>query len=194
MTAHDPNQLPDDLPAPINDGAAAHLEGLALPPILLVSTDGNLVDLSSLVGRSVVYAYPRTGRPGVPPFSDDWDRIPGARGCTPQTCSFRDHFFELTSLGVTAIFGLSTQDTGYQKEMVDRLHLPFSVLSDENLRFTEALRLPTFTVKGVMLLKRTTLVIDDGVVSKVFYPVFPPNRSADVVADWVRDTGQQMRP
>jgi peroxiredoxin len=184
-TPHNPNVLPADLPAPQDDGAARHLEGFELPSVKLPATDGAEVDLARLRGRTVVYIYPRTGRPGQP-LPDGWDAIPGARGCTPQSCSFRDHFAELRQLGVSHLFGMSTQDTGYQGEAVERLHLPFAILSDAGLRFTRALRLPTFAVDGMTLQKRMVLVIDDGVVGKVFYPVFPPDQSAGVVAAWLR--------
>ena len=144
-----------------------------------------MVDLSSLRGTVVVYAYPRTGIPGVenPP---GWDLIPGARGCTPQSCSFRDHFAELKNLGVDHLFGLSTQDTAYQREAANRLHLPFPILSDEHLQLTRALRLPTFTTSGMTLLKRLALVIHDGRIEHVFYPVFPPDRNASEVLAWLR--------
>jgi peroxiredoxin len=147
--------------------------------------DGAQVDLSRLSGRTVVYIYPRTGVPGQA-LPDGWDQIPGARGCTPQSCSFRDHFAELKALGVAHIHGLSTQDTPYQREAVDRLHLPFPVLSDERLELARAIRLPTFTVAGMTLLRRMALVIDDGVISKVFYPVFPPDKSAAEVIAWLQ--------
>jgi len=185
--AFDPTTLPADLPVPVDDGAAAHLTGTRLPDIALPATSGDRVRLASLAGRTIVYAYPRTGRPGVE-LVQGWDLIPGARGCTPQSCGFRDHFAELRALGASHVFGLSTQDTAYQSEMAERLHLPFPVLSDEALALTEALRLPTFTVEGEVLLKRLTLVIDDGRITKVFYPVFPPDRSAAEVAAWMRDS------
>jgi peroxiredoxin len=186
MTAvHNPNVLPDGLPVPQDDGAALHLAGLQLPSVPLAATDGSTVDLSKLSGRTVVYIYPRTGVPGQPP-PDGWDAIPGARGCTPQSCSFRDHFTELERLGVARLYGLSTQDTVYQSEAVDRLHLPFPILSDCNLALARAIKLPTFTVAGMNLLKRMVLVIDAGVIVKVFYPVFPPDRSADEVIAWLR--------
>jgi peroxiredoxin len=184
-STHDPNILPADLPVPEDDGAAHHLAGMRLPKVALQATDGTQVDLARLAGRTVVYIYPRTGRPGVA-LPDGWDAIPGARGCTPQSCSFRDHFAELKALGVAHLFGLSTQDTDYQREAVDRLHLPFAILSDAGLQLTHALGLPTFEVAGMTLLKRMVLVIDDGVIAKAFYPVFPPDESAAVVAGWLR--------
>jgi peroxiredoxin len=182
---HDPTILPADLPVPLDDGAARHLEGFKLPSLKLPATDGSAVDLATFAGRTVVYVYPRTGRPGHP-LPDGWDAIPGARGCTPQSCSFRDHFAELEQLGVSHLYGMSTQDSGYQREAAERLHLPFAILSDADLRFTRALGLPTFVVEGMTLQKRMVLVIDDGVVAKVFYPVFPPDQSAAVVAAWLR--------
>jgi peroxiredoxin len=185
---HDPTVLPDGLPVPQDDGAAAHLTGTALPALPLPATDGSQIDLSRLKGRTVVYLYPRTGRPGVEP-PDGWNAFPGARGCTPQSCSFRDHFAELRALGVGHLFGLSTQDTDYQREAVERLHLPFPLLSDDDLEFTQALKLPTFTIGGMTLLKRMALVIADGIVAKVFYPVFPPDRSAEEVVAWLRSNG-----
>src|ERR1700722_8450064 len=184
-TAHDSNILPADLPAPTDDGAARHLGGVQLPLLPLPATDGSAVDLSALTGRTVVYIYPRTGRPGQK-LPDGWDAIPGARGCTPQSCSFRDHFAELQVLGVAHLFGLSTQDTDYQREAAERLHLPFALLSDASLKLTGALRLPTFTVAGMTLLKRMVLIIDDGVIAKTFYPVFPPDESAAAVVSWLR--------
>src|SRR5216683_7579036 len=159
---------------PKDDGAAAHLVGMRIPSFSLPATDGTIVDLSSLPGRVVVYAYPRTGIPGVENPAG-WDLIPGARGCTPQSCSFRDHFAELKALGVNHLFGLSSQDTSYQREVAERLHLPFPILSDEHLSFTGALRLPTFETGGMTLLKRLTLVIRDGKIEHAFYPVFPPD-------------------
>jgi peroxiredoxin len=182
---HDPIVLPDNLPAPIDDGGASHLKDLRLPALALRATNGASIDLSRRVGRMIVYIYPRTGRPGQP-LPDGWDGIPGARGCTPQSCGFRDHFAELQQLGVSDIFGLSTQDTEYQREAAERLHLPFPLLSDVKLEFTHALRLPTFEVAGMTLLKRMTLVINDGVISKVFYPVFPPDKSAVEAVAWLR--------
>ena len=184
-TAHDPNVLPTGIPVPQDDGGARHLTGLKLPALALAATDGSQVDLSKLAGRTVVYIYPRTGVPGQKP-PDGWDAIPGARGCTPQSCAFRDHFAELKRLGVAHLFGLSTQDSAYQREAVDRLHLPFPLLSDENLKLARAINLPTFSVAGMTLLKRMALVIDDGVISKVFYPVFPPDKNAEEVIAWLQ--------
>jgi peroxiredoxin len=182
---HNPNILPPDLPVPEDDGAARHLAGMRMPSVALAATDGTQVDLAKLAGRTVVYIYPRTGRPGVA-LPEGWDAIPGARGCTPQSCSFRDHFAELRGLGVAHLFGLSTQDTGYQHEAVERLHLPFAILSDAELRLTRALGLPTFVVAGMTLLKRMVLIIDDGAIARVFYPVFPPDESAAAVVSWLR--------
>jgi len=183
---HDPAFLPSDIPAPEDDGGARHLTGMRLPDVALPATRGGAFNLSILAGRTVLYIYPRTGVPGVelPP---GWDDIPGARGCTPQSCGFRDHFAELKELGVRYVFGLSTQDTAYQREAAERLHLPFPILSDAKLAFAHALRLPTFSVAGMTLLKRMALVIDDGVIVKVFYPVFPPDRNAAEVVAWLRE-------
>jgi peroxiredoxin len=156
----------------------------------LAATDGSTVDLSELSGRIVVYAYPRTGQPGVA-LPDGWDMLPGARGCTPQSCSFRDHHAELKALGVNNLFGLSTQDTGYQREAAQRLHLPFPLLSDDRLELARTMRLPTFETSGMVLLKRLTLVIEDGVVRHCFYPVFPPDRSAGDVVAWLSASAGQ---
>ena len=182
---HDPTVLPTDLPVPQDDGGARHLTGFKLPALALNATDGSQVDLSKLPGRTVVYIYPRTGVPGQP-SPEGWDAIPGARGCTPQSCGFRDHFDELKRLGVRQVFGLSTQSTADQREAAERLHLPFAVLSDADLKLIHAIKLPTFSVAGMTLLKRMALVIDDGVVAKVFYPVFPPDKNADEVIAWLK--------
>jgi peroxiredoxin len=184
-TVHNPNILPADIPVPQDDGAARHLAGVKLPPLPLAATDGSSVDLSKFSGRTVVYIYPRTGVPGQAP-PDGWDQIPGARGCTPQSCSFRDHFAELKRLGVARLYGLSTQDTAYQREAAERLHLPFAILSDERLELARAIKLPTFTTAGMTLLKRMALVIDNGVITKVFYPVFPPDKNAEEVIEWLQ--------
>jgi peroxiredoxin len=175
------------IPAPVDDGAARHLFGMRLPSISLPATNRSRVDLSKLPGRVVVYTYPRTGRPGVP-NPEGWDLIPGARGCTPQTCAFRDHFAELKAAGVDSLFALSTQDPAYQQEAAERLELPFAILSDEHFELTSAMGLPTFDTQGMTLLKRLTLIIDDGVVEHVFYPVFPPDRNATAVLAWLRST------
>ena len=182
---YDPTVLPSELPVPQDDGATRHLAGMKLPALSLVGTDGTAVDLSSLRGRTIVYVYPRTGRPNVS-MPDGWDAIPGARGCTPQSCSFRDHFADLKQLGIARVFGLSTQESDYQREAVERLHLPFPVLSDAEMALTRALNLPTFTAAGMTLLRRMVFVIDDGVMTKVFYPVFPPDKSAEEVVAWLR--------
>ena len=182
---HNPNILPSDIPAPRDDGAARHLTGMPVPDLALAATDGSQVNLAKLSGRSIVYIYPRTGVPGVP-LPEGWDAIPGARGCTPQSCGFRDHFAELKGLGAAQVFGLSTQDTAYQQEAAKRLHLPFPLLSDATLQFTRALDLPTFTVAGMELIKRMVLIIDSGAITKVFYPVFPPDKSADEVVSWLQ--------
>jgi peroxiredoxin len=182
---HDPNVVPDDLPAPQDDGAARHLVGMTVPDIALAATDGGQVRLAKLKGRTIVYVYPRTGRPGQA-LPTGWNAIAGARGCTPQSCGFRDHFSELKQLGVAALYGLSSQDTAYQREAAERLHLPFAILSDADLQLTRAMRLPTFTVDGMTLVRRMAWVIDDGAVTHVFYPVFPPDRSADEVIGWLK--------
>jgi peroxiredoxin len=158
---------------------------MRLPPISLASTSGAVVDLTALSGRTVVYCYPMTGKPDRS-LPAGWDEIPGARGCTPQSCSFRDHHAELRALGAS-VFGLSTQDTDYQSEAATRLHLPFALLSDSDLAFAGALDLPTFEVEGMVLLKRLTLIIDEGWIEKVFYPVFPPDRSAEEVVEWLEN-------
>jgi peroxiredoxin len=175
------------IPAPTDDGGASHLKGMKLPSISLLATDDNSVDLSQLAGRTVVFAYPRTGEPGKISLVDDWDMIPGARGCTPQTCSFRDLFAELKAAGASHVFGLSTQSNAYQAEMAARLHLPFAVLSDEKLALTEALQLPTMEVAGLTLIKRLALIVDDGRISHVFYPVFPPDSNAGDVLAWLKE-------
>lgn len=177
------------IPKPTDDGAASHLLGMPISSIPLPATDGTIVDLSSLPGWVVVYAYPRTGIPGVENPAG-WDLIPGARGCTPQSCAFRDHFAELKALGVNRLYGLSTQKTTYQREVADRLHLPFPILSDEHFKLTGALRLPTFQTSGMTLLKRLTLVVKDGKIEHVFYPVFPPDRNAREVIAWLTAAGR----
>jgi peroxiredoxin len=185
-----PNLLEVDwskIPAPTDDGGAAHLAGMTVPPVSLRATDDTMVTLASLPGRTVVFGYPRTGEPGKIALVDDWDMIPGARGCTPQTCSFRDLFAELKAAGAAHVFGLSTQSNDYQTEMASRLHLPFPVLSDEKLLLAKALKLPTMEVAGLTMIKRLALIIDDGRISHVFYPVFPPDRNAGDVLEWLKD-------
>jgi peroxiredoxin len=169
--------LPAGLPVPVDDGAAAHLAGMKLPHVALRATDGSDVDLAAIPGVVVVFAYPRTGRPGEPSLVENWDAIPGARGCTPHTSGFRDLHAEFVAAG-TRVFGLSTQDPEYQREMVERVNVPFPVLSDASLALTRALRLPTFDVAGQTLLKRIAWIARDGTIERVFYPVFPPDRNA----------------
>lgn len=209
--ARDPTLLPDALPVPADDGAAAHLAGTVMPPIALPSTmaegvgeglgeASEPVRVDTVPGgftRLIIYAYPLTGLPGLP-LPDGWDEIPGARGCTPESCGFRDHAAELAALGAT-VAGLSTQSTAYQREAATRLRLPFPLLSDADLTLTRALGLPTFSVQvpphfegggRKTLLRRLTLVVRDGAIEKVFYPVFPPDRHAAEVLAWV---GEQVR-
>src|ERR1700688_1410852 len=175
------------IPAPTDDGAADHLVGMTIPPVTLVATDDTSVTLLGLRGRTVVFAYPRTGEPGKSSLVDDWDMIPGARGCTPQTCSFRDLFAELKAAGAAHVFGLSTQSNAYQTEMASRLHLPFPVLSDEALELGRARDLPTMEVAGLTLMKRLALIVDDARIAHVFYPVFPPDRNAGDVLEWLKE-------
>jgi peroxiredoxin len=180
-------RLPDDLPVPVDDGACDHLPGLEVPNVALPSTAGGTVRLADPVApRTVVFAYPRTGRPGEEPPGGEaaWNAIPGARGCTPQACAYRDTSARFREPGVR-LYGLSTQDTDYQREMATRLGLPYEVLSDAGLELARALRLPTFEVEGQTLLKRHTLVIDRGAIEHVFYPVFPPDRDAAQVLSWL---------
>lgn len=178
--------LPDDLPAPVDDGAADHLRDLPMPALTLTATDGARVALDALgPGRTILYLYPLTGRPGRA-LPDGWDAIPGARGCTPQACAFRDHHAELLAAGASAVHGLSTQSVAYQRELVARLHLPFSMLSDPELRLAAALRLPTFEAGGMTLLRRLTLIVAGGRIEHVFHPIFPTDRHAGEVLTWLR--------
>jgi peroxiredoxin len=180
-------QLPDDLPVPVDDGAASHLPGRALPAVTLTGTDGSRVTLDRLgPGRTVLYLYPMTGRPGVQP-PQGWDLIPGARGCTPEACAFRDHHAELLAAGAGAVYGLSSQTTEYQREAATRLELPFAILSDADLALAKALDLPTFAAGGQVLYRRLTLVVRGGRIEHVFYPVFPPDRHAEQVLTWLRE-------
>lgn len=192
MTAPSPANQPSltsvdwsSIPAPVDDGAAAHLTGARLPDLALPSTAGGTVRLAGLAGWSVLYFYPMTGRPDQP-LPEGWEMIPGARGCTPQSCAFRDHAVELAEAGVSALYGISTQDTAWQREAAERLHLPFPLLSDADLQLTRALNLPVMEVGGHRLIRRLTLITRDGVVQQVFYPVFPPDRNAGDVLDWLR--------
>jgi peroxiredoxin len=179
------HEIPQGLPEPQDDGACDHLPGMQLPSVSLKSTAGDLENLSTREGTTVVYCYPLTGRPDQD-LPAGWDDIPGARGCTPQSCAFRDHHAELAELGAR-VFGLSTQDTAYQHEASVRLRLPFPLLSDEKLEFARALGLPTFEAEGTTLIRRLTLVVENGEIVKVFYPVFPPGRNAEEVIDWLAE-------
>jgi peroxiredoxin len=178
------NQLPDNLPVPLDDGAADHLKGLMLPKISLQSTQGKFITIGDTRRRVVVYCYPMTGQPGVP-LPEGWDEIPGARGCTPQTCAFRDHYQELQALGAE-VMGLSVQSTEYQREMAERLHLPFPVVSDINYQFQKALNLPTFVTAGMTLLKRVTLIANAGLIEAVHYPIFPSHSDAEWVINYLK--------
>jgi peroxiredoxin len=194
VSGNQPNLLEVDwsqIPAPEDDGAAQHLEGMDVPDVPLPATDGTIVSLAKLPGRVVVFGYPRTGVPGQPSPVADWDMIPGARGCTPQTCAFRDLHKVMIAAGARRVFGLSTQDSAYQKEAAERLHLPFPLLSDEKLALSSALRLPLMQVADMTLIKRLALVIDDGKITKVFYPVFPPDRNAGDVLAWLEQNRRE---
>jgi len=183
--------LPKDLPVPEDDGACDHLPGLPWPALALPSTGGKLVSLANAPSKwLVVYFYPRTGLPDQDPPGGlaAWDSIPGARGCTPQACSYRDHNSELVGLGAE-VFGVSTQDSEYQREVAERLHLPFELLSDANLQLTRALNLPTFSVVGHTVINRLTLIGRRGRIEKCFYPVFPPDADAENVLRFIRESG-----
>mmetsp|Transcript_35923 Transcript_35923/g.59865 ORF Transcript_35923/g.59865 Transcript_35923/m.59865 type:complete len:242 (-) Transcript_35923:164-889(-) len=183
---HNLSELPHNLPAPQDDGKADHLTGSRIPSVSLPAINGEsaFVDLSRIPGRVVVLVWPRTGRPDQPPLVPDWDDIPGARGCTPQVCRFRDLHKEFKALGL-GVYGLSAQHSEYQKEMVERLHIPFPVLSDSEFHLARAMSLPTLDIGGLTLLKRLVWVADDGRIVKTFYPVFPPDQSADAVLKWL---------
>lgn len=178
-------ELPRNLPIPIDDGACNHLLNQVLPSIILFSTQGGEVNLSASSSCIVIYCYPMTGKPDVS-LPEGWDQIPGARGCTPQSCAFRDHYQELKCLGAQ-VYGLSTQNTEYQQELRKRLHLPFELLSDCDLKFATLLKLSTFEVEGKQLIKRVALIAKNGKIIKVFYPVFPPDRNADEVVEWLQN-------
>jgi len=178
------NELPADLPIPLDDGSTNHLKGMKLPKVSLQATNGKRIDLADIKGKLVIYCYPMTGQPNVA-LPDGWDQIPGARGCTPQSCSFRDHHQELQALGAQ-VMGLSIQTTEYQKEMANRLHLPFPVVSDVDYEFQKALNMPTFVAAGMTLLKRVTLIANDGVVEAVHYPIFPSDSDAAWVLGYLK--------
>lgn len=179
------SQLPTDLPIPEDDGSTNHLRGMKLPNLALSATNGKTVNFANIKGKLVIYCYPMTGQPNVA-LPDGWDQIPGARGCTPQSCSFRDHYQELQALGAEVV-GLSVQSTEYQKEMADRLHLPFSVLSDANYQFQKALNMPTFEAAGMTLLKRVTLIANNGVIDAVHYPIFPSDSDPEWVMAYLKN-------
>lgn len=182
---HDVYTLPADLPVPQDDGGADHLPGAGVPELTLTSTAGKAIALAALEeGRTVLYIYPLSGRPGEE-APEGWSAIPGARGCTTEACDFRDHHQELLEAGAARVFGLSSQDSAYQQELVGRLRLPFAMLSDTGLRLAAELDLPTFEAGGRLLYKRITLVIRDGVIEHAFYPIFPPDRHAGEVLEWL---------
>jgi peroxiredoxin len=177
-------KLPQNLPAPLDDGASSHLLGKNLPNVVLRSTSDRQVNLSNIKGSVVFYCYPMTAQPDVK-LPDDWDLIPGARGCTPQSCSFRDHYQDLQAID-TQVYGISTQTTDVQLEAVKRLHLPFELLSDADFKLTTSLQLPTFEVGNRRLIKRLTWIVQAGKIVKVFYPVFPPDKNAEEVVQWLK--------
>ncbi len=181
------------IPAPVDDGAARHLTGMTVPHSALPATDGTSIRLGALPGRSVVYAYPRTGVPGEPPLVAGWNDIPGARGCTPHNCAFRDHHADLRAAGADHVYGVSTQTTTEQAEAAERLRLPYPLLSDADLALTTAMGLPTMEVAGLTLIRRLALLIDDGRVTTVFYPVFPPDRNAADVLAWLNANPRAAR-
>ena len=174
--------LPDNLPVPVDDGACDHLPGMQLPSIALAATSGDMIDLAEQPGTVVVYFYPMIGRPDSLPLVG-WNEIPGARGCTPQSCGFRDHHAELLQYA-GKVYGVSAQPLEDQLEAKQRLELPFELLNDSEFALTKALRLPTFEYNGKPLIKRLTIIAVGGVIQKVFYPVFPPNKNADDVIAW----------
>ena len=189
MTGRDFRALPPDLPVPVDDGAADHLPGRELPALALASTLGGSVELATAAraaGTLVLYVYPRTGVPGQP-SPDGWDAIPGARGCTPQSCAFRDHHAELQALGAE-VLGLSAQSPEEQREFAAREHIPFPLLADPDLQLAHALALPTFEAGGASLYKRITLIVRDNTIATAFYPVFPPDRNAAEVLGWLRSS------
>lgn len=177
--------LPPDLPVPQDDGACRHLPGREMPPVVLEATSGRRVHVAEASqARTVFFFYPRNGRPGEP-IPPGWDQVPGARGCTPHSCAYRDHYAGFQALGVR-VFGVSSQDTAWQREFAERTRLPYALLSDREFRLTDALRLPTFDFDGVRLIKRLAIVADRSRIVKVFYPVFPPDKNAEEVLDWLK--------
>jgi peroxiredoxin len=187
---HDPYSLPDDLPVPVDDGACDYLEGTQMPDVSLPSTDGSLESVRRR-GRVVFYIYPKSGRPGIEPPAG-WNDTPGMRGCTPQSCSFRDVHDELRTLGVDEVFGISTQDSDDQREFAARLELPYPLLSDAECALERELQIPAVQVTdGLRVYRRVALITKQGLIEKVFYPVFPPDRSAQEVAVWLRDRQRQ---
>ena len=172
--------------APKDDGACDHLTGMNVPNISLVSTHNSMVNIGKLQGISVLYLFTHmTGTPDT--LIDDWDTIPGAVGCTPQSCSYRDHLKELHEIGVANVFGVSTQDTAEQKNASTRLHLPYPILSDKDHKLSSALKLPIMEIAGHTLLKRTTLILQNNIIRKVFYPVYPPEKDPHNVMTWIRE-------
>lgn len=184
LMSSNPSKLPSSLPEPKDDGACNHLPGRALPSISLPSTAGRLVNLAELTAPTVIFFYPRNAQPHET-IPEEWNVIPEARGCTPHSCGFRDLYREFQALGFQ-VFGASTQDTEYQKELVHRVHLLFEVLSDAGFQLVNALQLPTFEYGGLRLVKRMAWIIEDGKITKVFYPVFPPDKNADEVLAWLK--------
>jgi peroxiredoxin len=187
MRRDDLPTLPPDLPVPIDDGAYDHIRGRDLPAVALLSTAGYSVRLDRLPGLVILFIYPRIGRPDVEPLGglEGWTAVPGARGCTPEACGYRDLHVELAALGAT-VYGVSTQRSGEQREAAQRLHLPYLLLSDEEFVLTHRFRLPTFEYGGLLHLRRATLVAQDGTIEHVFYPCFPPDRDAERVLAWLR--------
>lgn len=185
--------LPDGLPEPEDDGGADHLRGMEMPDVSLPATDDTIVDVQELPPRTVIYIYPMTGRPDEEVIPEGWEDVPGARGCTPESCGFRSHYEELRDNGVREVFGLSTQTSEYQREARDRLHLPFEMLSDSGWKLANELDLPTFTIEGGDYLKRSSLVVTGGRIEHVFYPIFPPDEHANEVLEWVKKHHQPTR-
>lgn len=180
---------PKDLPIPQDDGACNHLAGLRMPDLSLESTSGKPVRLINVPSKTVFFFYPRTGRPEAP-APPDWDLIPGARGCTPQSCGFRDNMQKFAKMGIS-IYGISSQDTDYQKEFASRMNIPYEILSDKNFLLTDSLKLPTFQYNGTRLIKRLALYVEQGIIKKAFYPVFPPDRNADDILVWLKKSNSQ---